>query len=59
MHDRLMWCAGPPRGCDVALMPRGRATGGPCGAQVALTRGRRPRRRLHVGARVGRHVSGR
>ena len=25
-------------GCDVALRPRGRATAGPCGAQVALTR---------------------
>ena len=26
------------RGCDVALRPRGRATAGPRGAQVALTR---------------------
>ena len=26
------------RGCDVALRPRGRATAGPLGAQVALTR---------------------
>ena len=26
------------RGCDVALRPRGRATTGPRGAQVALTR---------------------
>ena len=26
------------RGCDVALRPRGRATAGSCGAQVALTR---------------------
>ena len=33
--------------------------GGPRGAQVALTRGRRPRRRVHMGARVGRHVAGR
>ena len=33
--------------------------GGPREAQVALTRGRRPRRRVHVGARVGRHVAGR
>ena len=35
--------AGPARGCDVALRPRGRATVGPREAQVALTRGRRPR----------------
>ena len=34
------------------------AAGGPRGAQVALTRGRRPRGRFHVGARVGRHVAG-
>ena len=33
--------------------------GGPREAQVALTRGRRPRRRVHVGARVGSHVAGR
>ena len=47
------------RGCDVALRPRGRATVGPRGAQVALTsRGRRPSGRVHVGARVGRHVAG-
>ena len=32
--------------------------GGPHGAQVALTRGKRPRRRVHVGASVGRHVAG-
>ena len=46
MHDGLRWHARPPRGCDVALRPRGRATGGPRGAQVAhraRTRGRRPR----------------
>ena len=38
------WCAGPPHGCDVALRPRGRAVGGPRGAQEAhraRTRGRR------------------
>ena len=33
MHDRLTWCTSPPRGCDVALRPRGRATGGSHGAQ--------------------------
>ena len=55
----LTWCAGPASGCDVALRPRGRATAGPHEAQVALTRGRRPRGRVHVGARVGRHVAGR
>ena len=32
--------------------------GGPHGAQVALTRGRRPRAWVHVGTRVGRHVAG-
>ena len=41
----LTWHAGPARGCDVALRPRGRATAGPREAQVALTRGRRPRGR--------------
>ena len=42
----LTWRAGPPRGCDVALRPPGRAAGGPREAQVAhraRTRGRRPR----------------
>ena len=42
----LTWRAGPLRGCDAALRPRGRATGGPRGAQVAhraRTRGRWPR----------------
>ena len=42
----LMWRAGPPRGCDAALRPRGRATGGPREAQAAhraRTHGRRPR----------------
>ena len=63
----LMWRAGPggsrpPRGCDAALRPRGRAAGGPHEAQEAhraQTRGRRPRvsTRVHVGARVGRHVA--
>ena len=38
----LTWHAGPARGCDVALRPRGRATAGPREAQVALTRGKRP-----------------
>ena len=46
MHDGLTWRPGPPRGCDAALRPRGRAAGGPREAQVehrARTRGRRPR----------------
>ena len=52
----LTWCAGPPRGCDAALRPRGRAAGGPREAQVALRpRGRRPRVStwVHPDARVG------
>ena len=56
--DELTRRAGPPRGCDVALRPRGRATGGPREAQVAhraQTRGRRPRvsTRVHADAREG------
>ena len=42
----LTWRARPPRWCDAALRPRGRATGGPREAQEAhkaQTRGRRPR----------------
>ena len=42
----LTWRAGPLRGCDAALRPRARATGGPRGAQVAhraRTPGRWPR----------------
>ena len=54
----LTWHAGPSRGCDVALRPRGRATAGTRLAQVALTRGRRPRGRTHADAREGRHVAG-
>ena len=55
----LTWRAGPPRGCDAALRPHGRAAGGLRGAHRARTRGRRPRvsTRVHVGARVGRHVA--
>ena len=44
--SELTWRAGPPRRCDVALRPRGRAAGGPHEAHVvhrARTRGRRPR----------------
>ena len=53
-----MWRAGPPRGCDAALRPRGRAAGGPRKAQVAhkaRTCGRRPRvsTRVHADAREG------
>ena len=62
-RTKLTWRAGPPRGCDVALRPRGRAVGGPREAQVAhraRTRGRRPHvsARVHADARVGRHVAG-
>ena len=42
----------------MALRPRGIATAGPREAQGALTRGLRPRGRVNVGARVGRHVAG-
>ena len=57
------WRAGPPRGCDAALRPCGKAVGGPRRAQEAhraQTRGRRPRvsTGVHVGARVGHHVVG-
>ena len=52
-----MWHAGPVRGCDVALRPRGRATTSPHEAQVVLTRGRRPRRRVHADAQEGRHMA--
>ena len=58
-----MWRAGPLRGCDAALRPRGRAAGGPHEAQVvhrAQTHGRRPRvsTRVHADAREGRHMAG-
>ena len=51
--DELTWRAGPQRGCNVALRPRGRATGGPPEAQVAhraRTRGRMPRVSMRVHA---------
>ena len=66
MASRLRWRAdvarGPPRGCDAALRPRGRAAGGPREAQAAhraRTRGRRPHvsTQIHADARAGRHVS--
>ena len=55
---RLTWRAGPPRRCDVALRPRGRATGGPRKAEVAhraRTHGRKPRMstRVQADAREG------
>ena len=58
----LTWRAGPPRGCDAALRPRGRAASDPREAQVehrVRTRGKRPRvsTRVHADARVGRHVA--
>ena len=52
------WRADVERGTS-AWMRRGRATAGPREAQLALTRGRRPRGRVHVGIRVGHHVAGR
>ena len=55
--NELTWHARPARGCDVALRPRGRAMTGPREAQVALTRGRRPSRRVHIDACEGRHVA--
>ena len=59
----LTWRTGPPRGCDAALRPHGRAAGGPREVHVAhraRTRGRRPRlsTQVHADARVGRHVAG-
>ena len=54
----LTWRAGPASGCNVALRPRGRATAGLREAQVALTRGRRPRGGVHAGACEGRHMAG-
>ena len=58
----MTWRAGPPRRCDAALRPGGRAAGGPREAQAAhkaRTRGRRPRvsTQVHADARVGRHVA--
>ena len=55
----LTWRAGPARGCDVALSPRSKAARGPRKANRAWTRGRRPcvSTRVHMGARVGRHVA--
>ena len=58
----LTWHVGPPRGCDAALRPRGRAASGPHEAQAAhkaRTRGRRPRMstQVHANTRVGRHVA--
>ena len=48
---------GTTHGCNVALRPRGRATAGPREAQVALTRGRRPRGWVHADAYEGCHVA--
>ena len=59
--DVLTWHVGPPRGCDAALRPRGRARGGPRGAHVAhraRTHGRWPRSPcVHADAREGCHVA--
>ena len=58
----LTWRAGPPRRCNAALRPRGRATSGPREAQEAhraRTRGRRPRVSMRPRGRLcGRHVVG-
>ena len=56
LANELTWRAGPPRGCNVALRPRGRGTGGPREVQVAhraRTHGRRRRMstRVHADAR--------
>ena len=48
--SELTWRAGPARGCDVALRPCGRASAGLREAQVALTPGKRPHGRVHMGA---------
>ena len=51
---KLTWHAGPPRGCDVALRPRGSAARGQREAQVAhkaRTHGRRPRRSTRMPVR--------
>ena len=40
---KLTWRAGPPRGCDAALRPRGWAAGGTHEVHRARTCGRRPR----------------
>ena len=63
LGGELTWHTGPPRGCDAALRPRGKAAGGPREAQVAhkaWTRGTRPRvsTQVNADARVGRHVVG-
>ena len=60
---KLILRAGPPRGCDATLRPRGRAAGGPREEQVAhraRTRGSRPSgsTRVHADARVGCHMAG-
>ena len=49
---KLTWRAGPPRGCDMALRPRGRAAGSPREAQVAQgTNTWHEATRVHVGPR--------
>ena len=48
----LTWHAGPARGCDAALRPRGRATTGPCEAQVVGGHADAPEGR-HVASKVG------
>ena len=61
--NELTWRAGPSRGCDAALRPRGRATSGPREVQVAhraRTRGKRPHMstRVHADAREGATLQG-
>ena len=60
-RGELTWHAGPSRGCDAALRPRGRGAGGPREAQEAhraRTCGTRPHvsMQVHADARVGHHV---
>ena len=59
---KLTWRAGPPRRCDAALRPRGRAAGGPREAQVAhkaRTRGRRLRGSMQTPVRGATWQEGR
>ena len=50
---KLTWRAGPPRGCNAALRPGGRASGGPQGADTWQEATRVP-----TDSREGHHVAG-
>ena len=58
LPQELTWHAGPLRGCDAALRPRGRTAGGPHEAQVARTRGKKPRGSTWMPERGTRWQSG-